>query len=81
VIFANVFIKLPRNPFYLHQIQHMNTGMKCQHMRQLAVLQLLFGKPEKLLVRGLRLSLVPCESPSHGEPVWFSAGPFLMWIE
>ena len=26
----------------------MNTGTKCQHMRQLAVLQSLFGKPEKL---------------------------------
>jgi hypothetical protein len=24
-------------------------GMKCQHMRQLAVLQLLFGKPEKIV--------------------------------
>ena len=64
------------SPFYLHQIQHMNTGTKCQHMRQLAVLQLLFGKPEKLMEHGFRLPLVPCD----GEPLWFSAGPFLMRI-
>ena len=78
--FCKCFIKLPLIPSYLHQIQHMNMGTKCQHMRQLAVLQFLFEKPEKLLVLGLRLSIVPCESPSHGEPLWFSAGPFLMRI-
>ena len=74
------FIKLTLIPFYLQQIQHMNTGTKCQNMRQLAVLQSIFGTPEKLLVRGFRLLLVPCESPSHGEPLRFSAGPFLMRI-
>ena len=36
---------------------------------------------KKVLVRGFRLPLVPCELPSHGEPLWFSAGPFLMRIE
>ena len=50
VIFANITcIKLPLNPFYLHQIQHMNTGTKCQHMRQLAVLQLLFWETRKIV--------------------------------
>jgi len=52
----------------------MNTGPECQHMRQLAVLQSIFETPENLLVCGFRLSLVPCESPSHGEPLWFSTG-------
>ena len=47
--FCKCCIKLPLNPFYLHQIQHMNTGTKCQHMRQLAVLQLLFWETRKIV--------------------------------
>ena len=79
-MFIFCFIKFTPIPVYLQQIQHMNTGTKCKNMRQLAVLQSIFGTPEKLLVHGFRLPLVPCESPSHGEPLWFSAGPFLMQI-
>ena len=81
-----MFYQINAESFYLQQIQHMNTGTKCQHMRQLAVLQSLFGKPEKLVVRGFRLPLVPRESPRHGEPFvvfWWSvsyADYFLMFI-
>ena len=77
---VRMFYQINSESFYLHQIQHMNTGTKCQHMRQIAVLQSLFGKPEKLVVRGFRLPLVPRESPRHGERLWFSDGPFLMLI-
>ena len=82
---VRMFYQINAESFYLHQIQHMNTGTKCQHMRQLAVLQSLFGKPEKLVVRGFRLPLVPRESPRHGEPFvvfWWSvsyADYFLMF--
>ena len=40
--------------------------------------QWLFGTPEKLLVRGFMLSLVPCDSPGHGglNLCWFSSWLF-----
>ena len=41
----------------------------------LSVLTMTFGTPKKLLVRGFMLSLVPCDSPCHGELnlCWFSS--------
>ena len=41
----------------------------------LSVLTMTFGTPEKLLVRGFMLSLVPCDSPGHGglNLCWFSS--------